>query len=888
MADVAVASRRAKNRRMRAAVSTAQDESAGPLGVLGTRRRTWRVLGLVGVLLGVTYLLLQHTDALQAPGLDRPVWLPWWSMVLMFAAAEAVVLHIQVQREAQTVSLSEIPLVVGLFMAEPAALLVGRVLGSFLVFTLQRRQAPIKVAFNTALVLASGSLALFVWSLTYADISTGPQAWAGVFAALVAAGTFDAIATTMAIACYENSVKLRRVLREIAAAGVLAAAVGTVGLVAATAISYDVRSAFLVEAAGALLLLAYRAYASLRERHESLEQLYHFSEVVSGAHDVDTVLRSVLEQARQLLRADRAEFLGADFPGALAPHRMTLLGDGFQRVPVTEGQLNDPVVERVRKHRRSILIARNTRESTQRAWLDEHGLREAILVPLHMDGAIVGTLSVANRLGEVRGYDSGDVRLLETVANHAGVALKSGSLIARLSHEAHHDTLTGLPNRHLLQQELDAAISDVRTGRSVGCAVMISDLNGFKEVNDTLGHQHGDELLRTVARQFVVAAAGRALVARLGGDEFAMLLTDVVDAGAATALADELIASLASPTRVDGVSVEVSASIGVAMAPAHAEDASGLLKRADVAMYAAKANGGGVRLYDDGLQAAASPSRLTLVSDLREAIKDGGIEAWVQPKAALADGRVVGVEALARWRHPVDGVRGPAEFLPIAEANGMIGGLTEAMLDAALSACAAWQHSGIETGVAVNVSPRSLKDPSFVDTVDAALARAGVQANLLTIEITETSLMADSPQAIELLYRLSALGVRLSIDDFGTGYSSLAYLRRLPVDEVKLDREFISRIVAEPKVMMIVRSIADLATNMGIAIVAEGVEDEATWNALAELGVQAAQGYHLGRPMPAEEFVDWSNRYHAGLIAGPRLGIAKVPGRRRKNSSNVV
>jgi diguanylate cyclase (GGDEF)-like protein len=846
-----------------------------------------RVLGLVGALLGITYLLLTHTPALDTPVLG-PVQLPWWSLVLMFAAAEAVVLHIQVQREAQTVSLSEIPLVVGLFMADPMALLVGRTLGSFMVFTLQRRQAPIKVAFNTALVLASGSLALTVWSLTWADIDTGPQAWAGVFAALVAAGTFDAIATTMAIACYESSVKLRRVLREIAAAGVLAASVGTVGLVAATAISYDVRSAFLVEASGALLLLAYRAYASLRERHESLEQLYHFSEVVSGAHDVDTVLRSVLEQARELLRADRAEFLAYDFPGALAPHRMTLLSDGFQRVAATEGQTHDLVVDEVRDSRRSVLVARNTRNSGQREWLDTHGLREAIVVPLHMDGAIVGTLSVANRLGEVRGYDQGDVRLLETVANHAGVALKSGSLIARLSHEAHHDTLTGLPNRHLLQQELDVAIAAIRAGRSAGCAVMISDLNGFKEVNDTLGHQHGDELLRTVARSFVMASAGRALVARLGGDEFAMLLTDVSDAATATALAEDLVASLNQPTRIDGVSVQVSASVGVAMAPAHAEDASGLLKRADVAMYAAKANGGGVRLYDDGLQEAANPSRLTLVSDLRTAIKNGGIEAWVQPKAALADGRVTGVEALARWRHPVDGVRGPGEFLAIAEANGMIGALTEAMLDAALSGCASWQAEGITTGVAVNVSPRSLKDPGFIDTVAAALERSGVDASLLTIEITETSLMADSPQAIDLLYRLNALGVRLSIDDFGTGYSSLAYLRRLPVDEVKLDREFTSRIVAEPKVMMIVRSIADLATNMGISIVAEGVEDEATWNALADLGVQSAQGYHLGRPMPATEFAEWSRQYHAGMLAGPRAGYGMLPGRRRRDNSNVA
>ena len=331
------------------------------------------------------------------------------------------------------------------------------------------------------------------------------------------------------------------------------------------------------------------------------------------------------------------------------------------------------------------------------------------------------------------------------------------------------------------------------------------------------------------------------------------------------------------------MSVEVSVSVGVAMAPAHAMDASGLLKRADVAMYAAKSNGGGVRVFDEGLQEAANPSRLALVSELRAAIRDGGIEAWVQPKAALSDGSITGVEALARWRHPVDGVRGPAEFLPVAEANGMIGPLTEAMLNAALSACAAWRAGGLTIGVAVNVSPRSLKDPSFLDTVAASLLRHDVEPHLLTIEITETSLMADSPQAVDLLCRLNGLGVRLSIDDFGTGYSSLAYLRRLPVDEVKLDREFTSRIVAEPKVMMIVRSISDLARNMGMQIVAEGVEDEVTWRALADLGAHSAQGYHLSRPMPAADLPAWLAQYRpVQHEAAPRL---LLPGRRRRAAS---
>ncbi|MGQ0630800.1 MAG: putative bifunctional diguanylate cyclase/phosphodiesterase [Sporichthyaceae bacterium] len=854
-------------------------------GSVAVTTRRLRIAGLVLCLAAIGAALAAWGPALQAkaPGATH---LPWWAMVLMFAVAEMVVLHIQVRREAQTVSLSEIPLVVGLFMADPLGVVIGRALGSFVVFAVHRRQAPIKVLFNTSLVTTSSVLALTIWSLAYSGTEVGPIAWAAAFAALVAAGAFEAAFTTMAIACYEGRVTLRGLARSIASAGTLSASVGTVGLVAATAVTYDVRSAFIVEAAGAMLLLGYRAYASLRERHESLEQLYHFSEVVSGAHDVDTVLRSVLGQARQLLRSDRAEFLAYDFPGSLAPARMSLLPTGVETIPVVEGAVPedpDPLIAKVRRDRESALISRITKDPAGRAYLAAHDIREAIVVPLQMDGVVVGTLSVANRLGEVRGFDGGDIRLLETVANHAGVALKSGSLIARLFHDAHHDTLTALPNRHLLQRELELAVADIRSGTSVGCAVMISDLNGFKEVNDTLGHQFGDELLRDVARCFVTAAGPHALVARLGGDEFAVLLTDVADSDAAVALATRLTDSLRGARRLDGVSVDVSASVGVAMAPVHAEDVSGLLKRADVAMYAAKANGGGVRLYDEGLQEAANPSRLALVSELRTAIREGGIEAWVQPKADLADGTITGVETLARWRHPVDGIRMPAEFLPVAESNGMIAALTDAMLDSSLSACASWLATGIQAGVAVNVSPRSLKEPSFVDTVAAALVRHQVPADMLTLEITETSLMADSPAAVDLLCRLGELGVRLSIDDFGTGYSSLAYLRRLPVNEVKIDREFTSRITTDPKVVMIVRSVADLSRNMGMTTVAEGVEDAEVWTRLQELGVQSAQGYHLGRPMPAADFPAWLAAYNAA-----RTGSPVLPGGRRRPSGVIA
>jgi len=841
-------------------------------------RRPARVLGLVVVLLLVAGTVLWPAGVLGRVPVGN-AFVPWWAMIALFALAEIIVLHTQIQREAQTVSLSEVPLLVGLFFASPAALLLGRAVGPFLVFVLHRRQAPIKVIFNTALVLASGSVALTVWVVAGGGSGVEPSAWLAAYAAAAAAGAFDAAMTTVVISFYEGSLRLRQVLAESADAGLHSAAAATVGLVVVIALAHDPRSGALVAGAAALLLVSYRAYASLRERHGSLERLYRFSQVVSGAQDVEAILASVLGQARELLRADRAEALVLALPDEVAAYRVTLLGDGeVEREALPPGQRPDPVADRVLRSGSSVLLARQTKDPVLREYLARHRLREAVVTPLQIDGRIVGTLAVANRMGEVRSFDLGDVRLLETVANHAGVALKSGSLIAQLRHEAHHDPLTGLPNRLMLQQQMEWALGSVRTGGSPGCAVMISDLNGFKEVNDTLGHQHGDQLLREVAVRFVAAAGPGATVARLGGDEFAVLLTDVSSPDRAVGFAEGLLAALRKPIHVDGHSVDVTASLGVAMAPAHAVDGSGLLKRADVAMYAAKASGGGVRLYGEDLQGAANPARLALVGELRHAIDRGHIEVHVQPKASLRNQLVVGVEALARWRHPHDGIRPPGDFVPLAERNGMIRPLTRSVLASALQHVASWRDAGINVGVAVNLSPRSLIDRGFPDEVAAMLDQYRVPAELLTLEITETSLMADNPQAVELLRQLSRLGARLSIDDFGTAYSSLSYLRQLPVSEVKIDREFVGRMTTDPEDLAIVRSVVDLARHLAIDVVAEGVEDLGVWRLLEDIGCQTAQGYHLSPPMPAASFPAWLRSYDLTCADG-RHGQAEPSGR---------
>jgi predicted signal transduction protein with EAL and GGDEF domain len=319
--------------------------------------------------------------------------------------------------------------------------------------------------------------------------------------------------------------------------------------------------------------------------------------------------------------------------------------------------------------------------------------------------------------------------------------------------------------------------------------------------------------------------------------------------------------ALQEPVVIDDVAVEVGASVGIALAPEHGTDASGLLKRADLAMYDAKGTGTGLCVYEPSRHAPPSPQRLALVSELRQGLPSGQLVVYVQPKAALVTDQVSGVEALARWHHPQHGMLLPADFIDLAERSGLIRPLTMVVLDAALEAVASWRRQGMDLSVAVNLSVRSLTDSDLPTDVARLLVRHGVPAERLTLEITETSIMTDPARSVGLLVRLAELGVRLSVDDFGTGYSSLAYLKRLPVHEVKIDRSFVTNMARDGDDATIVRSIIDLGANLSLEAVAEGVEDERTCDELRRMGCATAQGYHLSEPMPVAQFPAWLQAY---------------------------
>jgi diguanylate cyclase (GGDEF)-like protein len=425
----------------------------------------------------------------------------------------------------------------------------------------------------------------------------------------------------------------------------------------------------------------------------------------------------------------------------------------------------------------------------------------------------------------------------------------------RIRQQALSDALTGLPNRILLLDRTAQAIRQADR-ELVPAALLLIDLDRFKEVNDTLGHHCGDQLLVQVGQRLRAALRGVDTVARLGGDEFAVLLPRITtDEGAAT-VASKLQAALQEPFTLQGLALEVEASIGLALYPEHGSDPDELLQHADIAMYVAKETHAGFVLFDPK-QDQHSPRRLALLGELRRAIEGRQLLLHYQPKIDAHTGQILGVEALVRWQHPEHGLVPPGEFIPLAERTGLIGPLTHYVMDAALQQCRQWRQAGHELAVAVNVSARRLLDLAFPDEVGGLLARWDVPARLLVVEITESAIMADPAHAMQILGQLNRMGVQLSIDDFGTGYSSMAYLKSLPVDELKVDRSFVSQMTSNSSDAVIVRSTVDLGRNLGLRVVAEGVEDQTTLEALDALGCDAVQGFHVSRPVTPDDLIDW-------------------------------
>jgi diguanylate cyclase (GGDEF)-like protein len=445
--------------------------------------------------------------------------------------------------------------------------------------------------------------------------------------------------------------------------------------------------------------------------------------------------------------------------------------------------------------------------------------------------------------------------------------------------QALHDPLTGLPNRKLLIQDARSRI-ETADDLNLGVALFLLDLDRFKEINDTLGHQVGDALLELVGHRLAAVVRPEDTVARLGGDEFALLVTDVGHWENAVEVAERVRAALAEPFRHDGMSFEIEASIGIALHPDHGHDFETLLKRADVAMYVAKERNTGVEIYSSETD-RHSTIRLGMLAELRNALENNELELHFQPKADLRTGDVVGVEALLRWRHPERGMVPPDEFIPLAEQTGLMRAITQFVVDTALAQLAEWWRSGLRVQAAVNVCARDLYDRDFANFLRERLDHHGVPPRALMIEVTESVLMADPARAATTLLSLADVGVGVSLDDFGTGYSSLVHLKRLPVSEVKIDRSFVLRMDVNEDDAAIVRSIIDLASALGLRVVAEGVETQESWDRLSVFGCDAAQGWYLAKAMPADVVTAWLADFERKARSTNTAVPAQGPGERR-------
>ncbi len=790
------------------------------------------------------------------PTPSRPVEVPWLALAAGFAAAELKTIQVHYRRETHSFSLSEIPAVIGLFFVSPNEYLSAMLVGSGVVLVLAARQSMVKVAFNIANFALIGVIELGVFTL--AGAIHGPPSlpeWLATFGAMLAACGVGALTIATAISLSGGAPQYQKLPEMLRFGGMVALANTSLALLAVSVMWVNTAAIWLLIVPLIVVFLAYGAYVSEREKHERLELLYQSSRILQHSPQLDAALVALLDHARNMFRAEIAEVVLYARDALAADVRTTSTHDAPPVAMAPAGAAAVPDRERLLRDRHALLAGPPVVLDGGRH------VREAMVAPLTGDAGPLGAMIVANRLTEGTSFDGDDLRLLETLANQAAVALENGQLeqsLAELSrlkeelrHQAYHDPLTGLPNRVMLSSAVDDRLRGPGTDDAV---VLFLDLDDFKFVNDSFGHAAGDGLLVAVADRVTRSIRADDVAARLGGDEFAILLGPRAGLGRAADVANRIIAALQAPFAVQGEDIVVGCSIGIASARAGIGRRDELLRNADVAMYTAKAAGKRrVAIFDPTMHAAIV-ARQALSADLSRSLGRGELAVAYQPIVELSSGRIVAVEALVRWRHPVRGLVPPDEFIPVAEENGLILALGRWVAAEACAQAAAWLRASPADGpaISVNVSPVQIKQPEFIAEIEAILASTGLPPERLIIELTESAMFQDSHATIAKLDHLRGLGVRIALDDFGTGYSSLGYLHRFPVDILKIARDFVVDADADMSDWAFAHAIVTLGHTLGLWIVAEGIEQAGQAERLNALGCQYGQGFHLGRPVDAD------------------------------------
>ncbi len=787
--------------------------------------------------------------------------LPWFVLALLFFLAEVLVVHLQFRREVHTFSLSEIPFVLGLFFATPVDFVVANVLGALGALVIHRRQSLIKLAFNVSQFALGASLGALVFhSFRGAGGPITPADWLAALSATLVMNVVGIGTIALAIALSEGRLDAAKLAQVFKFGLVVGLTNSVVVLAAITFLWNDPMALWILAIPAAVLYLAYRAYMSEREKHESLEFLYESTTILQRTPQLDVALVELLRHTRRMFKAELAELTLVASPGSREALR-TRLGpnDEAQLMETVDVALLGEIWQRLRSQRNGFLVARSRADQEAIRSYAGHDLRDALVAPLKGDRGTLGMMVVANRLGDVTSFDEDDVRLLETLARHAGVALENGrlgqsltqlnELKEQLRYQAFHDSLTALANRALFLERVTAAISGPQWPR--GPVVLFVDLDDFKTVNDSLGHAAGDLLLIAVAERLRACLRPGDLAARLGGDEFAVLL-ERSDVNNALVVGDRIMAALRQPFMIDGQEVVVRASVGIAERRQQEETVDELLRNADVAMYTAKAQGKGrLAIFEPSMHAAVV-ARHALTSRLERALTNGEFVVLYQPVVDLRDGRIAGVEALVRWRQRDGTLVAPAEFIALAEETGLILPLGRWVLEAACRQAALWHELVPDRPLrlGVNLSARQVQQPNFIDEVRDVLRFTRLEPASLILEITETVMMQDTSATIAKLNELKELGVQLAIDDFGTGYSSLSYLSRFPVDVLKMAQPFVES--ADRQDSAFARAIVALGKSLRLRIVAEGIERPDQLHLLRKLGCDYGQGFYFAEALDAD------------------------------------
>jgi len=831
----------------------------------GAELNTWFALSLGIALAGAVALSYFFALARLSPrGGNHPLFVPVLAVAVWAAFRHPV--PVRNRRYSISMALSEIGALTALVFCSPGWALLAACAGN-LAASVHRRAQPVKIFINCVVYAGGVAAGAYTYDrLIGRVVPTTPHGWAFGLLAVLVVNLVNAALLLGLMAAADTRWRhpeLRQLAVQLAPGAFISA---LIGLIAVSVVWVEHWAVLLSLALVAAAVSSYREAALANIRYHKLGRLFDYTRSIGALMEPPEVVRSVLEAVRALLAVDRAELV-VPFSSSKAiagPERValhcTLSGEGPPRI---EGLDDLTPLDLVVFGRGPLFFCEGQQPDAEVGKaLNEHGLREAVIAPLSSDDPTGGYLLAGNRPYRHEGFNANDLTVLEGIATIAGIAMRGSRLYERLvlegevrRHQARHDALTSLPNRQMLLERLATVLE--RSCEQERVAVLLLDLDGFKDINDTLGHLTGDAVLVEVARRLGTLASASDIVARLGGDEFALVLSGVRADDEPSAVAEQMVQLVRKPMTIEGLLLDVRASLGVAISSPHSRDVTSLLKHADIAMYNAKRSGGGVRVYDRAAD-SSNLRRLRLATELRQAMEMGDLHVWYQPVVELASGSVVSCEALLRWEHDHFGPVPPAEFIPVAESSGLIDELTWWVLGTALKQVASWRSQLFpDLRISVNFSARSLMTVSLAERLREAAAKAGLGPDVITLELTETSAMADPQSSARALSKLRSLGVHVSIDDYGTGFSSLSRLKQLPFDELKIDRSFVKEMTRDKGDEAIVYSTIELARSLGRSVTAEGVEDQATLLRLESFGCNAAQGFYLARPLPAAQCEAW-------------------------------